>query len=362
MKNDNCNGAQKSAVSGFLLKELEAFLETIPIPGYHARQIALWVHRRRAVSFEGMSDLSLNDRALLKERLDILSSRVGRREEGPDGTIKLLVELADGETVETVLIRDGDRNTVCISTQVGCPIRCVFCASGLNGLVRNLEAGEIVEQALHVGQFLAAEERINNLVIMGIGEPLLNFRNVIKALRIFKASWGMGIGYNRITLSTVGMLDKIDEMMGEGVLPNLAISLHAPNDTIRALLVPTIKVGVTQAIKKGIEYRLETGKDVTFEYVLIAGLNDARRHALELGKKLHGTKCKVNVIPYNPVGEIDLRSPSTESVDRFVSALGGTGVPVMVRKRKGDAINAACGQLRIAARAAAGNALKGGMK
>jgi 23S rRNA (adenine2503-C2)-methyltransferase len=245
------------------------------------------------------------------------------------------------------MIPEGERRTVCISTQVGCPVRCVFCASGLNGLKRNLETSEIVEQLVHAQRALGPEQRISNVVVMGIGEPLLNMRNMVRSLRTMKASWGLGIGYHRITLSTSGVIGQIPELVRQGTTPNLAVSLHAPNDEIRAQVVPTMKnVKLTDLVKAAVEYRKDTNKEVTFEYVLLEGVNDDKKHALELGKKLKGKRVKVNVIPFNKVDEVPYRSPRTEVVDRFVAALGACGVPVTVRKRKGDEVAAACGQLR----------------
>jgi len=339
----------RPAVTNCTLAELEALFENLGLERWRARPVLQWVHRRRAGSFEEMTDLSKTQRVELAAKFRIFTSTVRERRESPDGTEKLLIALEDGNLIETVLIREGDRKTICVSTQVGCPVKCVFCASGLNGLVRNLTAGEIVEQVLHVHRLLEPDDRVDSLVLMGIGEPLLNYGNVIRALRMWKASWGTGFGYNRVTLSTVGVLDKIEMLIEDGVTPNLAISLHAPNDKLRIEVVPTMKKKVSELVKAGIEYRNATRKNVTFEYVLLAGINDDKKHALELGKKLRGTRCKVNVIPFNPVEETPYQAPSPARVDRFVEALGSCGVPIMVRKRKGDAIAAACGQLRAIA-------------
>jgi 23S rRNA (adenine2503-C2)-methyltransferase len=339
----------RPAVAHLTLAEFEALLESLGLERWRAKPILQWVHRRRADSFEAMTDLSKEHRALLGGKFRIFGSTIRDKHESPDGTVKLLLALEDGNLIETVLIREGDRKTVCVSTQVGCPVKCVFCASGLEGLVRNLTAGEIVEQVLHVSRLLPAEERIDSLVLMGIGEPLLNYAHTIRALRTWKAPWGAGIGYNRVTLSTVGILDKLEMLVEDGVTPNLAISLHAPNDKIRLDVVPTMKKRIADLIKAGVAYRNATHKNVTFEYVLLAGVNDDKKHALELGKKLRGTRCKVNVIPFNRVEETPYQAPSPAKVDRFVEALGSCGVPIMVRKRKGDAISAACGQLRAVA-------------
>jgi 23S rRNA (adenine2503-C2)-methyltransferase len=343
------------SLTDFTVQELEARLAELGVEKWRARPILLWVHRRNATSFDEMTDLSIDLREELKKHFSVYRTVVRSSHASPDGTTKHLVGLPDGDVIETVLIPEEDRRTVCVSTQVGCPVKCVFCASGLNGLKRNLSSGEIVEQVLHVKRAMPAEERLSNVVIMGIGEPLLNAANLVKALRTMKASWGMGIGYNRITLSTVGVLGQLPELVKQNVTPNLALSLHAPNDAIRAEVVPTMKnVKLTDLIKAAYEYKRATGKNVTFEYVLLEGVNDDKKHALELGKKIAGTKMKVNVIPFNRVEELGYRAPSPAVVDRFVTALGNCGVPVMVRKRKGDEVSAACGQLR--ARFAAGTA------
>ncbi len=331
----------------YTLQEFEEALASLGVEKWRARPILLWLHRRNAASFDAMTDLSLGLRQRLAGQFRLTRTQVSGRHASPDGTTKLLVALEDGDVIETVLIPEEERRTICVSTQVGCPIRCVFCASGLNGLKRNLTAGEIVEQVLHVKRAMPPEERITNVVIMGIGEPLLNPKNLMKALRIMKASWGMGIGYNRMTLSTVGVLGQLPELVRSRVTPNLALSLHAPNDAIRAEVVPVMKnQRLADIIRAGLEYKKATGKNVTFEYVLLEGVNDDRKHALELGKKLRGLKLKVNVIPFNRVEELPYRAPPPARVDRFVEALGGCGVPVTVRKRKGDEVAAACGQLR----------------
>jgi 23S rRNA (adenine2503-C2)-methyltransferase len=332
-------------VTGFLLRELEERCEADGLERWRARPILQWVHRRGATSFDAMTDLSLETRAALATKYRIFSTSIRERRTSPDGTTKFLVGLEDGDVIETVLIPEGDRRTICISTQVGCPVRCVFCASGLNGLKRNLTTAEIVEQVLHVRR----ESVISSVVVMGIGEPLLNYENLVRALRVLKSSWGMGIGYNRITLSTVGILDKLERLVTDRVTPNLAISLHAPDDEIRRRVVPTLKKQrLADLVNAGRAYRQATRKNVTFEYVLLEGVNDDKKHALELGKKVRGAGLKVNVIPFNRVEEVPYRAPSKERVDRFVEALGKCGVPVMVRKRKGDEVSAACGQLRAA--------------
>jgi 23S rRNA (adenine2503-C2)-methyltransferase len=295
-----------------------------------------------------MTDISKPLRRALASEFPIFSTHVRRRYLSPDRTEKLLIQLSDGYLIESVVIRDGQRCTACISTQVGCPVRCRFCASGLDGFKRNLTPEEMVEQVLHIRLGLGDSETLSNLVIMGIGEPLLNFENLVKVLRIFRADWGVGIGYNKTTLSTIGVrLGYLKELCVQGVTPNLAISLHAPNDKVRAALIPRLKTRVQEIIRAGMEYKAKTRKEVTFEYLLISGINDRQEHALELGEMLRGTRCKLNVIPYNRVYGLRYREPSKQDLDRFVRLVGSCGVAVTVRKRKGDEINAACGQLRF---------------
>ncbi len=332
-------------LTGVTLKEFEAQCVADGLQRWRARPILQWIHRKGALSFEEMTDLSKESRGEFTERYPIFSTKVTQRVKSPDGTRKLLLDLGKGEVIESVLIPEGDRRTICISTQVGCPVRCVFCASGMDGLKRNLTASEIVEQVLYVKK--ESDRPITNLVVMGIGEPLLNYANLVRALRILKASWGGGFGYNRITLSTVGVLDKLEQLVEDKVTPNLAISLHAPNNKIRHVVVPTMKNRkVTELIKAGMAYKEATGKNVTFEYVLLAGVNDEKKHALELGARLRNTRMKINIIPFNRVEELPYESPTNESVDRFVETIGKCGALVTVRKRKGDEVSAACGQLR----------------
>lgn len=294
-----------------------------------------------------MSDLPRDLRASLARRYTLTSSEIVRDLRSADGTRKLLLRLEDGETIETVMIPEGPRRTICVSSQVGCPVRCTFCASGIGGVRRNLTVAEIVDQFVHVRRLLPREERITQAVLMGIGEPLLNYENVTRALRILHSPWGMHLGYNKITLSTVGIGDKIPRLLRDGVTPNLAISLHAPTDELRGRIIPAMKRwSVNDLIRIGLEYREKAKKDVTFEYVLLEHLNDEPGHAAELGRRLQGKRAKVNVIPYNRVPEFSFGSPAPTRVDAFVRTLGSFGVFVTVRRRRGDDVSAACGQLR----------------
>lgn len=337
----------RPALGGLALEEAQSVLHNLEIPAYHARQILAWVHRRGVVDFAKMTDLSLDHRRTLDKRCRVLATSIAHRQLSRDGTIKAVVAMDDGNCVETVLIREGDRNTICVSTQVGCPVGCRFCASGLNGLVRSLSAAEIVEQFLQVRAILVRDEVIDNAVFMGMGEPLLNAEATIAAMRIVNADWGMGLGMNRITLSTVGILKGIDRLIAERVTPNLALSLHAATDPLRRSIVPGIKTTVEEILKAGMDYRRTTGKDVTFEYVLLDGCNDRDEDARALAAKVRGTGCKVNLIVYNAVDETPYRPSPESAVRRFTDILRRSGLRVTQRRRKGDDIDAACGQLRI---------------
>lgn len=339
-------------LTDLLLPDLEIHLSAAGERPFRARQIAKWVYGKGVVEFDRMTDLSAALRRRLPEILRPLRTVPAQDRTAADGTRKLLLKLEDGDAIETVLIPEGDRRTICVSTQAGCPVGCLFCASGIGGLSRNLTTGEILEQILHVRR-AAPGESITNVVLMGIGEPLLNFEHVARALRIMRAPWGFNIGYNRITLSTVGIVDKIHRLLEEKVTPNLAISLHAPNDDLRRRLVPNVrKWSLMELIAAGEAYREKAKKDVTFEYVLLEGINDAPEQAAQLGKLIAGRRIKVNVIPFNRVAEFSFRAPPRERVDRFVRTLGSFKVFTSVRRRRGEGIDAACGQLRRAAAAA----------
>lgn len=334
-------------LTGFFLEELEEAVESLGEERYRARQMLQWLYRRNAESFEQMSDLPAIARRKFEEHFTLTASTVDRKNRSKDRTLKLIERLKDRDVIETVLIPDEDRRTICMSTQVGCPVQCGFCASGIGGLQRQLEAAEIVDQVVHMRRNLEPDERITNVVLMGIGEPLLNYPHTTRALKIMKAGWGLNIGYNKITLSTVGIVDKIYKLLEDRVTPNLAISLHAPNEEIRAELIPTMKkYTITELVKAGMEYKEKAKKDVTFEYVLLEGVNDDKKHAMQLGKRLAGKRLKVNIIPFNSVAEFGFKSPSQTRLDKFVQVLGSHQVFVTVRRRRGDDIDAACGQLR----------------
>jgi len=315
---------------------------------YRADQIRKWIFGKRIDNFDAMTDLSAALRKKLAESFALFSSRVAARQTARDGTEKLLLELADKETVECVLMREEDRRTICISTQVGCGMGCVFCASGLLGLSRNLSAGEIVEQILRLDRLLPPLERITNIVVMGMGEPLANLPNLLKALASLDEKGGMGLSARRITISTVGLPEKIRELARQGKAYNLAVSLHAPNDRLRNELVPVNeRIGIGTILEAADDFFEQTGRRVTYEYVVLAGRNDGPEEARELAALLSSRNAHLNLIPMNAVSELPFHDPGADRLRVFVDALERGGVTTTVRKRKGIDIDAACGQLRL---------------
>ncbi len=327
--------------------DLQAWFERRDIPRYRARQIQSWLFHRRADQFDQMTDLPASLRNALAESFTLWSTQTVKHSSANDGTEKLLLQLAAGGQIECVLLRDGARRSICISSQVGCAMGCVFCASGLNGVDRNLTTGEIIEQVLRLQQLLPMDERLSHIVVMGMGEPLANLDAVLPALELVSHADGLGISARRITISTVGLPAAIKRLSGLNSRYQLAVSLHAPNDKLRNRLVPVNdRIGLEAILSAADEYFEVSGRRLTYEYVLLADVNDGPQHASELASLLRGRPALVNLIPYNPVSGLPYRSPSRVAVDRFRGILEKRGINVQVRKRKGDRINAACGQLR----------------
>ena len=330
--------------------ELAAWCAEHGEAAFRAGQIRRWIYGGRVSTFEEMHDLPVRLRAELTAEFRLFASEVIRHQIAQDRTEKLLLELTDGEHVECVLMRETGRRTVCISTQVGCGMGCVFCASGLLGVKRNLSTGEILEQVLRADRLLPAGQRITNIVVMGIGEPLANLRGLLPALEAVGDPDGLGLGARRITISTVGLPDRIRELAAAGRPYNLAVSLHASNDELRNRLVPVNRnIGLEAILAAADDYFERTGRRVTYEYVLLGGLNDALEHARQLADLLRSRTAHVNLIPMNPVAELTYHAPTPERIREFVAILEQAGVAATVRKRKGADIDAACGQLRLAA-------------
>jgi 23S rRNA (adenine2503-C2)-methyltransferase len=316
-------------------------------PPYRERQIRNWLYERRADEFSRMTDLPAALRHELTADFSIWTSRIVSHTQAEDGTEKLLLEFRDRDRVECVLLRDGDRRSICISTQVGCAMGCVFCASGLEGVDRNLTAGEIVEQMLRLQQLLPPAERLSHIVVMGMGEPLANLDGLLPALEQARREDGLGISVRRITISTVGLPQAIDRLAHSTPHYHLAVSLHAPNDVLRDRLVPVNrKIGLESLLVAADRYFGVSGRRLTYEYVLLDGINDQAEHARQLAAVLRGRPALLNVIPYNPVPGLPFRTPSPEAQQRFREILSQAGLNVQFRQRKGSKISAACGQLR----------------
>lgn len=328
--------------------ELAEWVESAGERAFRADQIRRWIFGKRVDSFEEMHDVprSLRDRMTTDFRL--FTGRTVRHQVATDRTEKLLLALDDGSHVECVLMRETSRRTVCISSQVGCAMGCVFCASGLLGVKRNLTAAEMLEQVLRVDRRLGPDERLTNVVVMGIGEPLANLKNLLQAVDTLNDKGGLGLGARRITISTVGLPEKIRTLAEHGKPYNLAVSLHAPNDELRTELVPVNKnIGIAAILDAADGYFEKTGRRVTYEYVLLSGVNDAPQQAHELGRLLQERIAHVNLIPMNAVAELSFVEPTEPRTAEFVRTLEAYGVAATVRKRKGADIDAACGQLRL---------------
>ncbi|MCH2182854.1 MAG: 23S rRNA (adenine(2503)-C(2))-methyltransferase RlmN [Mariniblastus sp.] len=329
------------------LDQLPTWLQQQGQPSFRAGQIIKWIFQQRARSFAEMTDLPQALRAALDEHYTLTTVHIEKHDQAADGTEKLLVQLQDGGLVECVLLREGDRRSICVSSQVGCAMGCVFCASGLDGVMRNLTSGEILEQMLCLQKLLPDDERLSHIVMMGMGEPLANLENVVQALAWASRDTGLGISPRRVTISTVGLPPAIEKLARTDSRFHLAISLHAPNDELRNELVPVNqKIGIRKLLQAADDYFTVSGRKLTFEYVLLADINDQPEHAHQLARLLQGRTAILNVIPYNPVQGLPYRTPSSRAIRQFREILQSAKIVVKFRQRKGDKINAACGQLR----------------
>ena len=328
--------------------ELEAAISTLGVEPFHARQMYRWIYRRGLERFDGMTDLSLRAREQLQAALTITTPAVRAREQSSDGTQKFLLTLADGRTIESVFIPDTPAMTFCVSTQVGCAMRCGFCLTGQMGLVRNLSAGEIAGQVRVLARELELQDQRFNIVLMGMGEPLHNYDATMKALRMLAAPEGLALTPRRVTLSTIGILPALERLAREAWLPNLAISLHATTDRLRHELIPTSRrQRLADLVAACRRFPMKHRDRITFEYVLLDEVNDTQADATRLVRLLRGLRAKVNLIPLNEAPGIPFSRPSDQRVDRFASSLTSAGLTVSVRKSRGRDIRAACGQLMV---------------
>ena len=327
-------------------EELNNLVLELGEKSFRAKQIYEWLHVKLVHSFEEMSNLSKNLRDKLNEKcfltalkpVEILTSKV-------DGTKKYLFELQDGNIIESVLMRYHHGNSVCISTQVGCRMGCKFCASTLDGLERNLLPSEMLDEIYSIQKDIG--ERVSNIVLMGSGEPLDNYDNVMKFLKLISDDYGLNISQRNITLSTCGLVPKIYELADSQVQITLAISLHASEDETRKELMPVAKAYKIDEILKACNYYFDkTGRRLTFEYSLVSGINDTVEGAVRLGELLKGINCHVNLIPVNPIKERDFKQSEKQAIEKFKNKLEKYGINVTIRRKMGRDINGACGQLR----------------
>lgn len=317
---------------------------------FRAAQIFDWIYAKGATSFESMTNLSKQLRIKLASEFAFPVLKRARTLHSDDGqTIKFLWELPDQKKVESVLIMSLDRRTVCVSIQVGCPARCAFCASGKEGLKRNLSTAEVVEQVLHIDRFLREKgERVSHIVFMGMGEPMENYETLVSSIEILNSPDGLNISQRRITVSTVGVVEGIKKLALEPFKVNLVLSLHAPNQHLRKKIIPYARRYCLEEILVAMdEYASLTRRDITYEYTLLAGLNDQAEHAEELAQLLRGKQCTVNLIPYNPIDGLTLKRPERDVIEMFRSILDDAGINATWRYTKGKDIAAACGQLAL---------------
>ena len=328
--------------------EFDALIQRLGWPAFRGKQVRDWVYQKLVVDPAEMTNLPSAERAKLADAMTFASATVTKEQHSIDGTIKLLLTWPDGATAETVMIPDGDRRTACVSSQVGCPVQCRFCASGINGVKGNLSAGQIVEQICTFNRILGPRgERITNVVFMGMGEPLANYANVMRAIRIMNDPQCLGLGARRLTISTVGVPSKMRELAHEELPINLAISLHAPNEPLRTELIPWAEHFALPEILDAARYYFgKTGREITLEYILLSGVNDQPEHAHELVKVCRTMRANVNLIRYNEVESLPFKRPKSQDVVAFQEILRKGGVNAHVRKSRGRDIDAACGQLR----------------
>lgn len=332
------------------LEDLGAWLTEMGHQPFHAKQIFKWVYEDSILTWNEMTNLSKELREKLAGHFRLPTLELVKVTPSTDTeTFKFLWKLTEGSFVESVLILSGHRRTVCVSSQVGCPVRCAFCASGKAGFIRNLRPAEIIEQVVQINAWLKQrEEKVSHVVFMGMGEPFKNYDAVIQSIIRMSDPKGLGISQRRITVSTVGITEGIRRFTKEGLKVSLVLSLHAPNQKIREKIIPYARKYPLHEIMDAMdEFSLKTKRDVTFEYILLAGINDHPDHAFELANMLKGRQCTVNLIPYNPVVGMRLERPEQKGIKQFRSVLFGSKIVNTCRYTKGDDIAAACGQLAL---------------
>lgn len=336
--------SEREDVLGMDRPALEAFFAGLGERPFRARQLLQWLHQRTTSDFEGMTDLSKGLRRELAEKVHVTEPEIRSERVSADGTRKWLLGLDDGQAVETVFIPEADRGTLCISSQAGCPLDCKFCATGYTGFRRNLASSEIVAQVRHARRELG--DRLTNIVFMGMGEPLLNYEPVRRTISLLLDDYAYGLSRRRITVSTVGVVPRIQQL-GRETPVNLAISLHAVTDAVRDRIVPINRSYPLERLLRACrEYPLPRGRRITFEYVMLDGVNDSPEEAHRLAELLSGIPAKVNLIPFNPFPGAEFRRSEEGVIEAFRDSLLGQGIVAVTRTPRGEDIAAACGQLQ----------------
>ena len=326
-------------------REIEEWASSQGLETYRGRQIREWTFKKLAVSFQEMTNLPKDLRAMLEEKASLSTSERVKLQVSKDGTRKYLFQLMDGQYIETVLIPERDHFTICISTQVGCAMGCRFCLTGKQGLKRNLTPGEIMDQVIQVKRSMDEPDRLTNVVLMGMGEPLANYNAVLKVMGNLIAEEGMNFSHRKVTLSTCGLVPQIRKL-GKQVTVNLAVSLNAADDETRSNLMPiNRKYPLEPLLQACRAFPLPNRRMITFEYILIQGINDRNEDALKLTKLLSGMRAKVNLIPLNPLPGLDMSPPPIERIHHFQNILIKNHFTAIIRQSKGQDISAACGQL-----------------
>jgi 23S rRNA (adenine2503-C2)-methyltransferase len=334
------------------LQDMATLLAEAGEPGFRATQLCHWVYKRQATNLQQMTDLPEPLRQRLQEQLYVSTLTLVRQQQSTDGTEKFLFCLEDGNQIETVLIPAGDKRTICVSTQVGCAIGCRFCLTAQGGLVRSLRPAEIVSQVLAFQEPAKTPGRtFTNIVFMGMGEPLDNLHGTVQAIRILTADWGLGVSPRRITVSTSGLVRRLEAFGRADLKVNLAVSLNATTDAVRTQIMPINKAYPIETLLAACRaFPLAVRQRITFEYVLLRHVNDTLADAKRLVKLMHGLRCKINLLPLNEIPGVPYRRPSEESVQQFQNYLLQHGISAFVRHSRGRDISAACGQLRFAER------------
>ncbi|MFZ5943828.1 MAG: 23S rRNA (adenine(2503)-C(2))-methyltransferase RlmN [Bacillota bacterium] len=337
------------------LQEMEQLVTGYGFPRFRAKQLFAWIHEKQVENFDQITNLGKDILEMIKESTYIDKLALVKRQSAKDGTEKFLLSLSDNNYIECVLMKyrgskSKQRNTLCISSQVGCAMGCGFCATGLGGFTRNLKTGEVLSQVYFANNFLLHEYpqggQVGNIVFMGMGEPLLNLANVIKAIKLLNSPQGQNIGIRRIAISTCGIVPRIVELADMDLDIVLAVSLHAPTNELRSQIMPVNKQHDLQELKKACQYYIEkTGNRITFEYAVVDNFNDSKQHAVKLAQYLRGMLCHVNIIPVNPVNS-SYNRPASQKVKFFLRILLENNIEASIREEKGVDIDAACGQLR----------------